>query len=146
VTFGIPAPAGGSLPSIGVKLQPVDVLPGGATVPQGRVLTLAIQVDVFDLTTGAVIHHHDPPLSVAFVVPDSARANCAAHPERIVLMHVDDAGRITRLPPSSLDCSTGILLARLSDTSVVAVAETPDGLTIPFRSRLPGIGRAAPLD
>src|SRR5205085_2456094 len=108
VTVAVPAGGGIGRP-IGVRLQPVDHLPGGATLPAGHLLTLAIQVDIFDLATGVIIHHHEPPLRVAFSLPESARLSCAEHPERIVLMHVDDAGRITRLPPTSLDCAAGML-------------------------------------
>ena len=57
-------------------------------------------------------------------------------PRVLPLLHVDGAGRLTRVP-TRLDCERGRLAATLASTSAYAGARLQSGAALPFTLRLP---------
>src|SRR5581483_3425583 len=136
MSLEIPAPGASATP-IGVRVQPMTVLPAGVSLPSGVTVAKVVQIDVFDPATGGLIHEHRQPLELAVALDADERTLCATAPARLALLHLDADGHVTRVAPSRLDCTAGVLYARLTVTSSYAVARLASASQITFRSYLP---------
>jgi len=137
MTLLVPPPANGDDGRV-VRVQQATAAP--TALPTGVAVAKLVQVDVYDLATGALVHHHAPPLTVAVQLDEGEKAVCRVDPARIALLHVGDDGALARYPIASLDCGTGILVASLPDTSSYAVATLGRSTALTFRTlviRLP---------
>jgi hypothetical protein len=124
---------------LGVRLQPASALDSGVTIPAGATVAKVVQIDVFNPTTGEIIHEHSPPLTLTLQLSTLERAVCATNPALIAVLHVDSNGFVTRVQPSSINCATGIVTVQLSETSSYAVASMASTTTIPFRMVAPSL-------
>jgi hypothetical protein len=100
-------------------------------------VALVVQIEIFGLTTGEILHHHAPPLSLALALPPALRPLCATNPERIAILHADASGQVVRLAPASFDCANYAVNVTLYQTSSIAVVQMPTALTIPFHLSVP---------
>jgi hypothetical protein len=132
MTLLVPPPANGAGGQL-VRVQQDTAVPTAVALPAGVAVAKVVQVDVYDLGTGALVHHHAPPLTVAVQLDGAEEAVCRADPARIALLHVGDDGALARYPIASLDCATGILVAVLPDTSFSAVATLSHANTVTYR-------------
>jgi len=132
MTLLVPPPADGGGGQV-VRVQQDTAVPTALALPAGVAVAKVVQVDVYDLGTGALVHHHAPPLTVAVQLDGAEEAVCRADPARIALLHVGDDGALARYPIASLDCATGILVAVLPDTSFYAVATLSHANTVTYR-------------
>src|SRR5207247_531742 len=124
----VPAP---SASAVGVRLQPSTALDQPVTLPTGAAVAQVVAIDVFDPTTGVLIHEHARPLTLTLRLTEGVRAVCTAGPRRVALLHVEAGGRVTRVP-ATLDCASGTLSAQLATTSAYAVVVLDTPSAVPF--------------
>lgn len=141
VSLVVPAPQAGEAP-IGVRVQPRTTLETPVALPSGVAVAKVVALDVYDPTTGGLIHDHSAhPLTLAIQLTADEAAICRGDPGKIALLHVDSAGRLTRVAPTRLDCDAGIIEARLLETSSYAVARLDDPMAITLRVFVPAAPR-----
>ena len=124
-----------------IALEQSTAAPPEATMPAGVKVVKAVRIDVYDATTGALIHHHDPPLEIAIALSASEKKTCATDPGRIALLHTAATGTTTRYPVSALDCANGIVYAKLYDTTAYSLAELDTVTAVSFRIWILPVGR-----
>jgi hypothetical protein len=128
---------------MGVRLQLATEAQANARLPDGVLVGKVVAVDVFDPSTGQVVHEHPRPLRLTIELDEFERLICGIDPTRIAILHLDAAGALTRLVPTAVDCTAGTISADLHATSEIAIAILPNGTTIPFKVFLPLDARRA---
>lgn len=136
MTLMVPVPVAGQTP-IALRVQPSTALDAGVAIPPGVTITKVVAIDVFDPATGALIHDHSRPLELTLQLTSDEQAICRIDPGRIAVLHVAADGKMTRLAPTRLDCDTGILNARLFQTSAFALATLDNSFALTMRLLLP---------
>lgn len=80
--------------------------PTGVALPSGVTTAKIIQIDVFDSSTGGVVHDHLDPFEIAVQLSEAEKAICVTNPSQIALLHIDADNTVTRVPLLSPDCVT----------------------------------------
>ena len=132
MSLRIPLPTDGLSGQV-VRVEQYTSLPTAVALPSGVTSAKIVQVDVYDLATGGLIHDHPVPLEIAVQLDESEKALCRINPSRIALLHIAADNAVTRVPLLALDCDSGIMRALLYRTSSYAVASMLSSTSISFR-------------
>ena len=143
MSLRVPLPPDG-LPGQVIRIEQLTALPTSVALPGGVTTAKIIQIDVYDSSTGDIVHDHFEPLEIAVQLSEAEKALCRTNPSQIALLHIDADNTVTRVPLLSLNCDTGIMRALLYRTSSYAVASMLTSTSISFRytfpSSVPGRG------
>ena len=133
MTLLVPPPTNGQDGQL-VRMQEATAVATTVPLPTGVAVAKVVQIDVYDSATGDLIHDHIPPLVVAIQLSSAEKAICAVDPSRIALLHVESDGSLVRIPLVSLDCNSGILVAKLFSTTDYLVATLSSSSSVTYRA------------
>jgi hypothetical protein len=122
-----------------VRVETFSGPPPNATMPSWAVsVAKTIQIDIYDPVTGALRKTHSPPLEVA--VQLAAGEIPGSCPAGIALFHIKSDGSGAPTSIRSINCTTGVIIADISETSSYSIVRTAAG-ALPFRQFLPSVPR-----